>query len=179
MPPGETPPPPLAIDLSIVIPMHNEAAGIDALFDRLVPVLSATGLHCEIVCVNDGSTDDTLARVLERARRHPPVLVRVVDLSRNFGKEIALTAGLDICDGRAVVPLDADLQDPPEVIAQLIEKWREGYEVVYAVRSDRAQDPLLKRMTALLFYRVFNAVAKTRIPVDTGDFRLMDRKVVL
>ncbi|MBA3708847.1 MAG: glycosyltransferase family 2 protein [Planctomycetes bacterium] len=183
MPTGEHAPAttvlPPAIDLSIVIPMHNEAAGVDALFDRLVPVLSATGLRCEIVCVNDGSTDDTLARVLERARRHPPVLMRVVDLSRNFGKEIALTAGLDICDGRAVVPLDADLQDPPEVIAQLIAKWREGYEVVYAVRGDRAQDPLLKRMTALLFYRVFNAVAKTRIPVDTGDFRLMDRKVVL
>jgi polyisoprenyl-phosphate glycosyltransferase len=167
------------LDLSIVVPMHNEAQSVDALFDRLIPVLTATGLICEVVCINDGSTDDTLERVLMRASRCTEAHCRVLDLSRNFGKEVALTAGLDVAEGRAVIPLDADLQDPPEVIPQLLEKWRDGFEVVYAVRRDRSSDSFAKRITARLFYRLFNAVANTPIPVDAGDFRLMDRKVIL
>jgi len=163
--------------ISLVIPMFNEADAIAPLFERLDRVLPTLGdFAFEIVCVNDGSRDSTLAQLsaIARARRD----VVVVDLSRNFGKEAALSAGLFVASGDAVVPIDADLQHPPETIAALIAKWREGFEVVLARRTDRAADSLGKRWTARSFYRVHNAMADVQLPEDVGDFRLMDRVVI-
>ena len=163
--------------LSIVCPMRNEEQSIDPFLARLVPVLEAIpGLEYELVCVNDGSTDRTLPRLLEAQARNPAI--RVVDLSRNFGKEAALTAGIDAARGDAVVPIDVDLQDPPEVIPQLVERWREGFEVVLARRTDRSSDSWLKRFSAGMFYRLHNRIADESIPEDVGDFRLLARPVV-
>ncbi|MBI5255464.1 MAG: glycosyltransferase family 2 protein [Burkholderiales bacterium] len=162
--------------LSIVCPMHNEADGLDALFARLLPVLQATGESFEIVCVNDGSRDDTLA--LLQARRASVPGLRVIDLSRNFGKEAALTCGIDHARGDAVIPIDADLQDPPELIGEMIRLWRAGFDVVLPQRADRSSDSWLKRATANAFYRLHNRIAEAPLPVNVGDFRLMDRKVV-
>ncbi|MGC9271568.1 glycosyltransferase family 2 protein [Acidiphilium sp.] len=162
--------------VSIVVPFHNEAANVTVLHERLGAVLDDAGESWELVCVNDGSRDDTLARLVALAARDPRV--RVIDLSRNFGKEAALTAGLDFARGDAVIPLDADLQDPPEVIPALIAKWREGYEVVNAVRKSREGDGPVKRATAHAFYRVINRMSQVDIPADTGDFRLMSRPAV-
>jgi polyisoprenyl-phosphate glycosyltransferase len=134
------------------------------------------GLELEIVCVDDGSRDDTWARMAARAAGDPRI--RLVGLSRNFGKEAALTAGLDVALGDLVVPLDADLQDPPELIADFVALWEQGYDVVYGVRADRSSDTRAKRWTAGLFYRSFNWLAEREIPASTGDFRLMDRAVV-
>jgi len=163
-------------DLSIVIPMMNESEGLHALFSRLEAALAPAGLEYELLCVNDGSTDDTLQR-LQDIQRHNPRL-RVVDLSRNFGKEAALTAGLFTARGRCVIPLDADLQDPPELIPEMVEKWRQGYEVVNAVRSQRDADTPLKRFTARVFYACINRISEVHIPPNVGDFRLLDRQVV-
>src|SRR6266705_2104448 len=143
-----------AVELSIVTPMYNEAPNLDPFFTRLVPLLEHLTLTYEIICVNDGSSDETLPRLLEHQRRH--AAIKVVNLSRNFGKEIALSAGLDYANGAAVIPLDADLQDPPEVIAELVAKWREGYDVVYATRRSRQGESWVKRCTAALFYRVLD-----------------------
>lgn len=162
--------------LSLVIPMHNEAAGLDLLFQRLDASLGSLGVALEIVCIDDGSSDDTHARMTARAASDPRI--RLVGLSRNFGKEAALTAGMDLASGDMVVPLDADLQDPPELIAEFVALWEQGYDVVYGVRADRSTDTRAKRWTAGAFYRLFNVVAQQRIPASTGDFRLMDRAVV-
>lgn len=162
--------------LSIVVPMHNESEVLDLLFIRLDGVLSGLGVDAEIVCVDDGSRDDTLARL--EARAMSDSRLRVVTLARNFGKEAALTAGLDESSGDLVVPLDADLQDPPELIAEFLLLWEQGYDVVYGVRTDRTSDTMSKRVTANLFYKVFNKLADYPIPASTGDFRLMDRQVV-
>lgn len=159
--------------LSVVIPCHNEAANLATLYARLACVLDATGLAWEIVCVNDGSRDDTLARLLALRARDPRI--QVFDLSRNFGKEAALTAGLDQARGQAIIPLDADLQDPPEVIADLVAQWQEGFEVVNAVRAAREGEGWLKRGSAHLFYRLLNRLSEIPIPPDTGDFRLLSR----
>lgn len=160
--------------LSIVVPLFNEESVLPAFFEAL----EQTRLDCRIeyVCVNDGSRDATLHLLLDRVRAGMPL--RVVNLSRNFGKEAATTAGLAHARGDAVVVMDADLQDPPWVIADFLEKWRAGYDVVYGIRSSRTSDTLLKRLTAKAFYRIFNGVATPAIPADTGDFRLMDRRVV-
>lgn len=160
--------------LSIVAPMHNEAEGMGGFFSRLLPVLEATTLPYEIICVNDGSTDATLAQLLLYRDANPRI--KIVDLSRNFGKDVALTAGMDHATGSAVIPIDADLQDPPELIHELIAKWREGYEVVYATRRTREGDSPLKRFTARLFYRILDRLSDVHVPHDTGDFRLLDRR---
>lgn len=162
--------------LSIVVPMYNEASGLDVLFERLEGVLHALGNSYEIVCVNDGSADDTLERLLRHRARNPRILV--IDLARNFGKEQALTAGLDHARGEAVIPIDADLQDPPELIGQMVEKWREGFEVVYAKRKSRRGESRLKLASAGMFYKVMNSMSDTPIPQNTGDYRLMDRRVI-
>jgi glycosyltransferase involved in cell wall biosynthesis len=162
--------------LSVVVPMFNEAEGTDIFFARLVPVLEKITSDFEIVCVDDGSSDLTLAHLMRRHARDSRI--KVLSLSRNFGKDTALSAGLDYARGDAVVPIDADLQDPPELIADMVSKWREGYEVVYARRSHRDTDDMSKRFTANLFYRLHNWIADVRIPDNTGDFRLMDRRVV-
>lgn len=164
------------IELSIVVPMHNESAGIDAFFARFEALFATFPLNYEIICVNDGSRDDTLARLLAHNQRDPRI--KVIDLSRNFGKETALTAGLDHCRGATVVPIDADLQDPPELIPEMLAKWREGYDVVYATRRIRHGETATKRATAGMFYRVLNWMSEIDIPANTGDFRLMDRRVV-
>jgi polyisoprenyl-phosphate glycosyltransferase len=163
-------------ELSIVTPAFNEAAGIDRFFERLSRVLERLALSYEIVLVNDGSTDDTLARLLEHRARN--AAIKVINLSRNFGKDTALSAGLDYARGRAVIPIDADLQDPPELIEEMVARWREGYDVVFATRMRRPGDSWPKRMSARFFYRFFDAIADVSIPADTGDFRLMDRRVV-
>lgn len=162
--------------LSLVLPMHNEEGVLEPLFARLDATLATLGVAVEIICVDDGSRDATLELLQARAATDPRV--RVLPLSRNFGKEAATTAGIDAATGDMLVPLDADLQDPPELIAQFVELWEQGYDVVYGVRADRRSDTPMKRLTAGLFYRLFNAIADYPIPASTGDFRLMDRHVV-
>ena len=169
----ETAPPP---DLSVVIPCYNESRNVEALFGRLVPALDALGVTWEVICVNDGSRDDTLDRLLVQREREPRLFV--VDLSRNFGKESALSAGLGMARGRMVVPMDADLQHPPEAIADMIAKWREGYDVIYAVRDRRKGQSTLHRLFAKAFYGLFERLSDVPLPREAGDFRLMDRKVV-
>jgi glycosyltransferase involved in cell wall biosynthesis len=156
--------------------MHDEETNVAALFERLGGALSGITADYEIVCVNDGSSDGTLAALLAARAADPRVVV--VDLARNFGKELALTAGLDHARGRAVIPIDADLQDPPELIARMVARWREGYEVVYAHRRSRDGEDWLKLTTARLFYRVINRCSEVPIPDDCGDYRLLDRRVV-
>lgn len=163
--------------ISLACPFYNEATGIDSFMERVIPVLQSLGMEYEIVCVNDGSTDNTLALLHAHALRNPAV--RVIDLSRNFGKEAALSAAIDHSRGSAVIIIDADLQDPPELIPRMIALWREGHEVVLARRTDRSSDSWLKRSTARAFYRLHNLLADRPIPADVGDFRLPDRKVVL
>ena len=164
-------------ELSVVAPMYNEEDNIAAFFAALMPVLEGLGLSYEVICVDDGSTDSTLEKLM--AVRAEEGRIKVVSLSRNFGKDMALSAGLDHAGGDAVVPIDTDLQDPPELIAEMIATWRQGYDVVYAVRTSRRHsDSALKRGSASLFYRTFNLLVDTNIPRDTGDFRLMDRAVV-
>lgn len=162
--------------LSIVIPMLNEEKGFDGLIAKLEPSLDALGVPWEVVFVDDGSTDGTLAmlRVLtDRDRRY-----RAISLSRNFGKEIATAAGLNYVRGDAAVIMDADLQHPPELVAEFLRHWRDGYDVVYGQRIDRATDTTLHRLSAGLFYRLFKAVSGTALPPNAGDFRLLDRKAV-
>ncbi len=164
------------VELSLVVPMYNEAEVLDALFARLIPAVEAVTVSYEVVCVDDGSTDGTLARLctMHLANRR----LKLVELSRNFGKEAALSAGLDFASGAAVIPIDADLQDPPELIAELVAAWRQGYQVVLARRVERDADSLPKRLSARLFYRFINRLSEVPIPADVGDYRLLDRRVV-
>ncbi len=164
------------VQLSVVVPIYNEEPNIGHLFERLELILEDLNLSYEIVCVDDGSQDASLIHLIKHHRRNPNI--KVVSLSRNFGKEIALTAGIDYSTGDAVVPIDADLQDPPELIGELLVKWREGYDVVYAVRRSRSGESWLKKLTAYLFYRVIGRMSQVPIPRNTGDFRLLDRRVV-
>ncbi len=162
--------------LSLVVPFYNEEEMIERFFAATLPVLEALdGLTFEVVCVNDGSRDNTLCKLL--ARSDADRRIRVIDLTRNFGKEAALSAGIDEAIGDVMVPFDADLQDPPHVIGLLVEKWREGNDVVLARRSNRDSDSFLKRRTAAMFYRMHNAVCDTHIPENVGDFRLITREV--
>ena len=162
--------------LSVVVPLYCEASNIDYLFERLESVLDRIGMSYEIVCVDDGSKDRTLEGLIAHHYRNPRI--KVVALSRNFGKETALTAGINHTRGQAVVPIDADLQDPPELIAQLVERWQSGYDVVYAKRRSREGETWLKKFTANGFYRTIDRMSRVPIPQDTGDFRLLDRQVV-
>ena len=163
--------------LSVVIPFYNEGSNVEPLFERLLPILDALPVHrWEVVCVNDGSRDDTLWRLLALRERHPRI--KVVDFSRNFGKEAALSAGLSHAGGDAIVPMDADLQHPPELLPELLAKWREGYDVVIAVRTARTGQSLGNRIGARAFYWLFDSMSEMPLPREAGDFRLMDRKVV-
>jgi dolichol-phosphate mannosyltransferase len=161
---------------SIIAPCYNEEGVIPELHRRISQVMEQTGESWELVLVNDGSRDRT-PELMRQLHTHDP-RVKVVDFARNFGHQLAVTAGLDYARGDAVIIIDADLQDPPEVILQMIERWKEGYEVVYAVRSQRKGEPWFKEFTAKLFYRIIYRITDVDIPLDTGDFRLMDRKVV-
>ncbi len=162
---------------SIVAPIYNEVGNIHELHRRISEVMASTGESWELVMVDDGSTDGSTALMRELYTQDPEH-VRVVSFARNFGHQVAVTAGMDHAAGQAVILIDADLQDPPEVILQMIEKWREGYEVVYAVRAQRQGESWFKRATASLFYRLIYRITDIDIPLDTGDFRLMDCRVV-
>ena len=164
--------------VSIVVPLYNEAGNVRPLLERLGAVAARLGDEAdfEIVLVNDGSTDGTLAAIREEMRRRPHVVL--VNLSRNFGHQLAATAGLEIAAGEAMVLMDGDLQDPPELIEAFLRKWRQGYDVVYAVRRTRQGESRFKVFTARVFYRIIKRLTKISIPLDAGDFRLMSRRVV-
>ena len=166
----------MAITFSIVAPIYNELDNLPELTRRLQEVMSVTQGTWELVLVDDGSTDGSTERIRELAKKDKHI--RPVIFARNFGHQIAVSAGLDYARGDAVIIIDADLQDPPEVIPDLIAKWREGNEVVYAVRAEREGETWFKKITAALFYRIIFRITDVKIPLDTGDFRLLDRKVV-
>ena len=165
-----------SVTLSVVVPVFNEASGLDALHERVSSTLRHAGVAYEIVLVDDGSRDGSWERMAALAERDPHLVL--VRLSRNFGHQVAITAGLDHACGEAVVVMDADLQDPPEVVPQMIERWRAGYDVVYGRRERRLGEGLFKRATASLFYRLVRRLTAVEIPADTGDFRLMSRRAV-
>lgn len=171
-----TPPPDDAPTLSVVVPLLNEEAVLDLTYAALVAELEKAGEPFEIVYVDDGSTDSS--REILRKQSVADPRVRVVALSRNFGHEMATTAGLHLARGKAAVVIDADLQDPPELIHEFLARWRQGYHVVYGVRTRRDGEGPLKKLTAFLFYRLIRVVSDVPIPADTGDFRLMDRRVL-
>ncbi|HYB10607.1 MAG TPA: glycosyltransferase family 2 protein [Alphaproteobacteria bacterium] len=162
--------------LSVVVPIFNEGANIDSFFTRVVAVLDGTGLPWEIVCINDGSRDNSLERLIVARAQHSSV--RIIDFSRNFGKEPALSAGLARARGDIVIPIDADLQHPPELIPDMIEKWRQGFDVVYALRANRAYQSGPARFFAHAFYWIFDRLSDVPLPAGAGDFRLLDRRVV-
>jgi len=162
--------------ISIVVPVYNEVTIIHHFHQRLSRVIETLALPTEILYVNDGSTDNTLSLLYEWQQTDPRITV--VDLSRNFGKEIALSAGLDHSQGEAVIVIDADLQDPPELIPQFIKHWQQGSDVVYAKRLSRAGETWFKKFTAHLFYRLLHRLSIIKIPIDTGDFRLLSRRTV-
>ncbi len=164
------------IDLSLLIPCYNEGENLDYLFERLKEVLQPLNLNYEMVCVNDGSKDNTWELLVKHHHKDPRI--KVINLSRNFGKEAAMSAGLDYTEGEAVIPIDADLQDPPELIIEFLEKWREGYDIVYGVRQSRQGESWIKKFTAKSFYRFIGKISTIPIPPDTGDYRLMDKKVI-
>ncbi len=166
----------MKVNYSIVAPIYNELDNIPELYRRVCDTMSATRGTWELVLVDDGSTDGSTEaiRLLAKQDKH----VRPVIFARNFGHQPAITAGWDHARGDVVVIIDADLQDPPEVIPDLIAKWKEGYQVVYAVRAEREGETWFKKLTAALFYRIIYRITDVKIPMDTGDFRLMDRKVV-
>ncbi len=164
------------IDYSIVIPVFNEEAVLPVLLRRLDLLLSRLDGTAEAILVDDGSSDSSPLVLQALARRDPRY--RYIGLSRNFGHQIAITAGMDAAQGNAIIVMDADLQDPPEVVEQLIAKWKEGYDVVHARRLSRAGESRFKRATAHLFYRMLGSISSVGIPADVGDFRLIDRKVL-
>ncbi|WP_003545123.1 glycosyltransferase family 2 protein [Desulfotomaculum nigrificans] len=163
------------VTYSIVVPVYNEEEVIAETYARLKRVMDTTGEPYELLFVNDGSRDRTAQILSEICQKDSHV--KLINFSRNFGHQIAITAGMDNALGQAVVVIDADLQDPPEVIWQMIEKWREGYQVVYATRKQRKGETLFKKWTAAMFYRLLRSLTDVDIPVDTGDFRLIDRQV--
>jgi glycosyltransferase involved in cell wall biosynthesis len=164
--------------LSIVVPLYNEAGNVAPLLERIGATVERLreDFAFEIVLVNDGSTDGTLAAIRSEMQRRPHIVL--VNLSRNFGHQLAATAGIEIARGDAIVLMDGDLQDPPELVDAFVRKWREGYDVVYAVRRTRPGDSRFKVLTARAFYRIIKRLTKVAIPLDTGDFRLMSRRVV-
>ncbi len=162
--------------LSLVVPVFNEEESIGIFLDTVVPLMERDGFRFEIVFVNDGSRDNTLGQLLDRSATDRRL--KIVNLSRNFGKEAALTAGIDHAKGDVIVPMDIDLQDPPELIEPFMARWREGYDIVYGVRTLRTSDTTAKRVSASWFYRVFNSMSPVRIPENVGDFRLVDRRAI-
>jgi len=160
---------------SLIIPIYNEEDNIPLLYQRVKAVMDGLG-HCELIFINDGSRDTSLALI--RALKAQDQRVCYLSFARNFGHQIAVTAGLNFARGKAVIILDADLQDPPELLPDLIEQWQQGYQVVYAQRTKRKQESWFKRLTAYVFYRLLQRLADVQIPADTGDFCLMDRQVV-
>ncbi len=162
--------------ISLIVPVYNEQDVIEIFLKKTSTVIEEAGLDCEYVFINDGSSDATLDKLIELSVDNPNM--RIINLSRNFGKEAGITAGIDHMQGNVLVPIDVDLQDPPELISKFVEKWREGYDVVYGVRSSRDDDSMIKRATAGWFYKLFNRLSSVHIPDNVGDFRLIDERVV-
>ena len=162
--------------LSIIVPLYNESSNLTPFFDRLLPVLEKSEMKWEVICIDDGSQDDSA--VILRHYHQKDNRIKLLFLSRNFGKERALSAGLSYAKGDAIIPIDADLQHPPETIPELIARWIEGYEVVYAVRNQRAGQSWLSKFQAKIFYLIFDRLSEVPLPREAGDFRLLDRKVV-
>ena len=162
--------------VSIIIPVKDESEGIDILFDRLTPILDELPTKYEIVFVNDGSDDDTLDLLLAKQQNNSAI--KIIDLSRNFGKESALYAGFEICSGDAAISIDADLQDPPELILKMVSHWLDGYEVVTAVRENRDTDTATKKGSAGMFYKVMNQISETKLTPNAGDYRLLNRPAI-
>lgn len=161
--------------LSIVVPVYNEQEVIDETYRRLTEVFKDYFMKVEYIFINDGSKDNTYSKLAQIAKKDSQV--RIINFARNFGHQIAITAGMDYAKGDAVVIIDADLQDPPEVIKQMVEKWQDGYEVVYGKRLQREGETFFKKFTAKMFYRFLDSMTDVKLPVDVGDFRLIDRKV--
>jgi dolichol-phosphate mannosyltransferase len=159
--------------LSIVVPVYNEESNVDELIGRLKDAMAAVDISYEIVFVNDGSSDRTAELILKEAEQNDSI--RLVQFSRNFGHQIAVTAGLDFAQGDAVVVMDADLQDPPDLIPEMVKKWQDGFDVVYAVRKRRDHESWLMTTTRRLYYRLLQRIGDVDVPVDAGDFRLIDR----
>jgi len=162
--------------ISLIIPVFNEEDSIAAFLEKAISVLENINISFEILFINDGSTDNTKNILLDLSRRDSRI--KVINFSRNFGKEAAISAGIDFAGGDAVVPIDVDLQDPPELIPIMVDHWKKGYDVVYGLRTSRDSDSFLKRVSSNLFYWLFNYLSPLKIPPDAGDFRLIDRKVV-
>ena len=162
--------------ISVVAPAYNESENIDIFYEKISSVLDSLTSNWEVICVNDGSSDDTFEKLQQLHKKDNRV--KIINLSRNFGKEIALTAGLDYASGDAIIPIDIDLQDPPELIADMIKLWKNGNDVVYATRISREGESIAKKATASIFYRVISKISNIAIPKDTGDFRLIDKKVL-
>ncbi len=163
------------VDYSIVIPVYNEEEVIEHTYERLKTVMQSADGNYELLFINDGSKDRSVDILLQLSEQDKTI--KIVDFSRNFGHQIAITAGMDYASGNAIVIIDADLQDPPELILEMIQKWKEGYDVVYAKRTARKGETFFKKQTASAFYRTLRAMTEIDIPIDTGDFRLIDRKV--
>ena len=165
------------LTVSIIIPVKEEAEGLDHLFSRLIPIVENLPTKYELVFVNDGSTDNTLELLLQKQLEIPQI--KIVDLSRNFGKEAALYAGFENCSGDAAISIDADLQDPPELITEMVEHWQQGFEVVTAVRENRDTDTTTKKKTADLFYKTINKISDdTKLTPNAGDYRLLNRPAI-
>ena len=162
--------------ISIVAPCYNEAGVIDVFLQEMFDVLKRLERDFEIVFINDGSRDNTLDVLIEKAKQHNEI--RVLNLTRNFGKEAALTAGIDYAQGEVVVPIDVDLQDPPELILDFVREYEAGYDVVVGKREDRTTDTAAKRLSAEFFYKMHNKISDIQIPQNVGDYRLMSRRVV-
>lgn len=167
--------PPESPLLSLIVPVYNEEEAIDHFFQEVIPVIEPITQNFEIICIDDGSVDQTLECIKKWHRKDDRI--KLITLSRNFGKEAALTSGLFASRGQAVIPIDVDLQDSPELIPRFVEQWRKGYKVVIATRKHR-QESFFKRKTAEFFYKILSKVTKVHIPANTGDYRLMDRQVV-
>lgn len=162
--------------LSIICPVYNEQENLAPFLNRALKALESQSIDLEIIFVNDGSEDQTLDTLTLLKEKHPEITI--LNLSRNFGKEAALTAGLEYARGDIVIPIDVDLQDPPELIPQLIKKWQDGFDIVLAKRSDRSSDTAIKKMSAEWFYKLHGKLSKTTIPENCGDYRLMSREVI-
>jgi len=164
------------MNLSIIIPIYNEEGNINVLYNRLTAVAKSMNVSYELIFINDGSKDASLPMIINLAQQDSAV--KYINFSRNFGHQIAVSAGLDYCVGEAVAIIDADLQDPPEMISQLYDKMKEGFQVVYARRRSRSGEGFMKKFTAKMFYRILAKITSIKIPIDTGDFRIMHRKIV-